>query len=266
MREQDLRLFITTQATNDRWWMASATGAMTRFVWAIVSLFVVQSAILALAIWPAAVFFQWHLRWEISPWLLRGVLLSAATVPAYLIFAHLLMLLSAISCRLLGWRPQADQTMRIAEYGWPLLDWARYSAVSHVVRLLVGPALKATPMWTWYLRLDGAEIGRGVWVNSLGVTDHCLLRFGDNVVIGAGAHLSGHTAEGGAIKTGTIELGAGTTVGLNSIVGIGVTTGPDCQIGALSFVGKNSKLAGSTTYAGVPATAIAKDSPTESPS
>ena len=223
-----------------------------RFAWTVASLFVVESLILALAIWPAAAFFQWHLRWEISPWLLRGVLLSAATVPAYLIFAHLLMVLSALSCRLLGWRPEPDQTMRIADLDWPLLNWARYSVVSHVVRLLVGPALRATPMWTWYLRLDGAKIGRNVWVNSLGVTDHCLLSLGDDVVIGAGAHLSGHTAERGAIRTAAIELGSGTTVGLNSIVGIGVTTGPDCQIGALSYVPKHRRLDGGVTYAGVP--------------
>lgn len=227
-------------------------AAPVRFAWTVTSLFVVESLILALAIWPAAAFFQWHLRWDISPWLLRGVLLSAATVPAYLIFASLLMTLSALTCRLLGWRPEADQTMRIADLDWPLLNWARYSAVSHVVRLLAGHALRGTPLWTWYLRLDGAKIGRNVWVNSLGVTDHCLLTFGDDVVIGAGAHLSGHTAERGAIRTAAIELGSGTTIGLNSIVGIGVTTGLNCQVGALSYVPKHSRLDGGAVYAGVP--------------
>ena len=240
----------------------SPTGAaQIRFAWAIASLFVVECLILALAIWPAVAFFQWHLRWDISPWPLRGVLLSATTVPAYLIFAHLLMMLSALACRLLGWRPEADQKMRIADLDWPLLNWARYSAVSHVVRLLAGHALRGTPLWTWYLRLDGARIGRNVWVNSLGVTDHCLLTFGDDVVIGAGAHLSGHTAERGAIRTAAIELGSGTTVGLNSIVGIGVTTGPDCQIGALSYVPKHSRLDGDAIYAGVPVKPVQPEAP-----
>ncbi len=228
-----------------------------RFVWAIVSVFVVESMILGLAIWPAAAFYQWHLDWQVSPWWLRGILLSAATVPAYLIFAHLLMVLSAVACRVFRWRPQPDQTMRIAELGWPLLAWVRYSVVSHIVRLLVGPALRATPMWTWYLRLDGARIGHRVWVNSLGVTDHCLLRLDDDVVVGAGAHLSGHTAERGTIKTAAIHLGAGTTVGLNSIVGIGTETGTNCQIGALSFVPKYSQLDGDTTWAGVPVRPLA---------
>lgn len=233
--------------------------ALTRLTWAMMSIFVVESLLLAFAIVPAAVFYQWHLRWELSPWWLRGVLLGAATVPAYLIFAVLLMVLSALACRVFGWRPRPDQEMSIAELGWPLLDWGRYSIVTHVVRLLVGTALRATPVWVWYLRLDGATIGRRVWVNSLAVTDHCLIRLGDDVVVGAGAHLSGHTVERGRVRTGTIDLAAGTTVGVNAILGIGVSAGPRCQIGALSFVPKHSSLSGGTTYAGVPARIVTRE-------
>lgn len=226
--------------------------AVVRLAWAIVSVFVVESLVLACAILPAAVFYQWHLDWGLSPWWLRGVLLGAAVVPAYLIFAHLLMALSALTCRLLGWRPVPGQTMPIAELGWPLLDWVRYSIVTHIVRLVAGSMLRSTPMWVWYLRLDGARIGRQGWINSLGITDHCLLDFGDDVVIGAGAHISGHTVERGAVRTDSIHLANGTVVGVNSILGIGVTTGPECQIGALSYVPKYSKLEAGTTYAGVP--------------
>lgn len=239
-------------------------AALARLCWTIASVFVVQSLILAFAIVPAAIFYQWHLRWDLSPWWLRGVLLGAATVPAYLIFAHLLMVISALTCRVLGWRPQPGQVMPIAELGWPLLDWARYSIVSHVVRLLVGSCLRATPMWVWYLRLDGARIGRRAWVNSLGVTDHPLLVFGADVVIGAGAHLSGHTVERGAVRTAEIRLETGTTVGVNSIVGIGVTTGPGCQIGALSYVPKYAQLDGGTAYAGVPVRPVGSGSATTS--
>jgi acetyltransferase-like isoleucine patch superfamily enzyme len=239
----------TTPSTSPFW-------VALRAAWAIVTVFVIESLLLAFAILPAAVFYQWHLNWALSPWWVRGVLLGAATVPAYFIFAVLLMALSAMTCRVLGWRPVPGLVMPLAEWGWPLLDWARYSVVSHVVRLLAGSVLRATPIWTWYLRLDGARLGRGVWVNSLGVTDHCLLEFGDGVVIGAGAHLSGHTSERGAIRTGTITLGARTTIGVNTIVGIGVTTGPGCQVGALSYVPKDSHLEGSTAYGGVPVRAL----------
>ena len=222
-----------------------------RLGWAVGSAFVVESLILGCSMAPAGVFYQWHFGWQISPWWVRGVLLGAATLPAYLIFAHLLMALSAFACKLLGWRPKPDQTMPIAELGWPLLDWARYSIVSHVVRLLAGTFLRATPMWSWYLRLDGATLGRRTWINSLGITDHCLLEFGDDVVIGAGAHVSGHTVEQGVVKTALIRLGGGTTVGVNAIIGIGVMTEPNCHIGALSYVPKFSHL-GPGNNVGVP--------------
>lgn len=236
----------------------SSGWPMARVAWAVSTVFLIESLILGLSILPAAVFYQWHLDWQLSPFWLRGVLLGAATVPAYLIFAHLLMALSAVACRLLGWRPRPGLRMRTADLGWPLLDWVRYSIVSHIVRLLAGTALRATPMWVWYLRLDGAQIGSRVWVNSLGITDHALIEFGDDVVIGAGAHLSGHTAERGYIKTDRIRLGRRTTVGVNTIVGIGVVTGPDCQIGALSYVPKNSQLESGMTYVGAPVKPVAK--------
>ena len=42
------------------------------------------------------------------------------------------------------------------------------------------------------------------------------------------------------------------TVGLGSMVGIGVEAGEKCQIGALSVVPKYTKLEGGAVYAGVP--------------
>jgi acetyltransferase-like isoleucine patch superfamily enzyme len=122
-----------------------------------------------------------------------------------------------------------------------------------VVRVFVGTFYRASPLWTWYLRWNGATIGRGVYNNSLSISDHNMLEFGDGVVIGESVHLSGHTVEGGMVKTGYVRLGRFVTVGLGSMVGIGVEAGEKCQIGALSVVPKYSTLDGGAIYAGVPA-------------
>ena len=54
------------------------------------------------------------------------------------------------------------------------------------------------------------------------------------------------------VKTGHVRLGRFVTVGLGSMVGIGVEAGEKCQIGALSVVPKYSKLDGGAVYAGHP--------------
>jgi acetyltransferase-like isoleucine patch superfamily enzyme len=58
--------------------------------------------------------------------------------------------------------------------------------------------------------------------------------------------------EGGVVKTGRVRLGRGVTVGLGSMVGIGVEAGQRCQIGALSVVPKYTHLEPDSVYAGVP--------------
>jgi acetyltransferase-like isoleucine patch superfamily enzyme len=121
-----------------------------------------------------------------------------------------------------------------------------------VVRVLAGPLFCGSPIWTAYLRLNGARIGRHVFVNTLFISDHNLLEFGDDVVIGGEVHLSGHTVERGVVKTARVRLGHDVTVGLGSIIDIGVDVGPHSQIGAMSFVPKHTKLPAGFLYAGVP--------------
>lgn len=229
-----------------------SAAAATRFAWTIVSSFMIESLIFGLAVLPAALFWQWHFSWPIDSAWLRTVLLAMSFLPAYLCFAVMLMALSALAMRGLGWRPPARAELRISDLGWPLANWARYGISSHIVRILAGPIFRNTPVWVWYMRLNGARIGRRCWVNSLDVTDHCLLEFGDDVVIGAGVHLSGHTVERGVVLTAPVRLGAGTTVGVNTHVEIGVETGPGCQIGSLSMVPKGWCLDGESVYVGCP--------------
>jgi acetyltransferase-like isoleucine patch superfamily enzyme len=143
--------------------------------------------------------------------------------------------------------------MRIADVEWPLLLWVRSMVATHLVRVFAGALFRGSPVWTAYLRLAGARLGRRVYVNSLAVTDYNLLEFGDDVVIGDDAHVSGHTVEGGVVKTAPLRLGSHVTIGLGSILGIGVEAGEGCQIAALSFVPKYSRLEGGGVFGGIPA-------------
>lgn len=223
-----------------------------RLVWAILSVFVVESVVFGFAVLPAALFWERHFYWRFpTPWL-RIVVLSMSFIPAYLVFSLSLMVLSALATRLTGWRAPRGADLAIVDLDWPLLDWMRYLISIHLVRVFAGTLFRATPLWSFYLKLNGARVGRGVYVNSLAVTDHNLLDFGDDVVIGEGAHVSGHTIERGRLKTAPVRLGAGVTIGLEAIVGIGVEAGPGSQVGALSLVPKFSRLEAGAVYVGIP--------------
>lgn len=192
------------------------------------------------------------MRWKLpAPWV-RIVFLSMAFVPAYILFAVALMCLSAASTRLLGWRSPVNAQLRLKDFEWPLLDWGRYQIATHLVRVFAGAPFRASPLWTMYLRLNGARVGRGVFVNTLAVADHCLLEFGDGTIVGSDVHISGHTVEGGVLKTAALRVGRNVTIGVESVVGIGVDIGDDCQIGALSFVPKYARLEPGGVYAGIP--------------
>jgi acetyltransferase-like isoleucine patch superfamily enzyme len=132
------------------------------------------------------------------------------------------------------------------------MRWVRYAISIHLVRIFAGPLFRSTPLWTSYMRLNGARMGRRVYVNSLAVTDHNLLNFGDDVVIGGGVHLSGHTVEKGVLKTAPVRLGNKVTIGVGSVIDIGVEAGAGCQVGALAFVPKFSKLDAGSVYVGIP--------------
>jgi acetyltransferase-like isoleucine patch superfamily enzyme len=65
--------------------------------------------------------------------------------------------------------------------------------------------------------------------------------------------MSGHTVEAGVVKTARVRLDNNVTIGLGSLIEIGVDIGSDVQVGALSSVPKHTKLAGGGVYPGVPA-------------
>ncbi len=210
-----------------------------------------ETALLGIALMPTVLFTQWQSSWNL-PGLARLLLMSLAFVPLYILFSLILVVSSALITRLLGWRTPGPGEYRLLEFSWPVLNWGRYLMTIHVARVFAGPAFRSTPFWSFYMRLNGARIGHLVWVNSLALMDHNLLDFGDGVVIGSDAHVSGHIIEHGMLKTARVTLGPGTVIGIGSVVGIGVTTGTGTHVGALSVVPKHTVLESGATYAGVP--------------
>ena len=102
------------------------------------------------------------------------------------------------------------------------------------------------------MRLNGARLRRDVWVNSLSLMDHNLLELANGDAIGSDAHVSGHVVEHGILKTAPVRLGRNTLIGISRVVGIGVESGADVQVGALSVAPKFTHLEAGGVCSGVP--------------
>jgi|SRR5438093_11394185 len=227
-----------------------------RIAWTIVTLTIAQVLVCGMSALPVVVIWAFLAGMTPPNSIVRLIVFSGAIVPSYILFAFCLMIVSPVVTRLLRWHTPPDREMRIAEMGWSLLRWVRYAASIHVARVLAGTLFRGSPIWTVHLRLSGARLGKQVYVNSLSVSDYNLLECGDDVVIGGAVQLSGHTVERGVLKTARVRLGDHVTVGLGSVIEIGVEIGSNCQIGALSFVPKDTILPDDAVYAGIPARRI----------
>jgi acetyltransferase-like isoleucine patch superfamily enzyme len=224
-----------------------------RIAWTIASLVAVQTVVCGVSAAPVVLFWRWLVSVADSHPAARWALFSVAIAPSYVLFALCLLVVSPLAMRVLGWKTPPDTEMRIADMDWALMQWVRYGASIHLARVFAGTLVRGTPLWTGHLRLNGARLGKRVYVNSLAVSDYNLIECGDDVVIGDGVHLSGHTVEGGVVKTAHVRLGNNITIGLGSVIEIDVEIGSDAQVGALSFVPKHSKLKGGLVYVGTPA-------------
>jgi serine acetyltransferase len=220
------------------------------------SIVVLQTLTCAIAAWPAVFIWTIAVGAASAHTMMRPMIAAALLVPCYVLVALCLMPVSAAVARLTGAHTDAGLELRLSDMSWPLMRWVHYMTASHIVRLLSGTLFKASPVWTAYLRMNGARIGRRVYINTLSIADHNLLEFGDDVVIGADVHLSGHTIEAGVLKTGRVRLGANVTIGLGSVIDIDVDIGPRCQVGALTLVPKHSTLEPDGVYVGIPARRI----------
>lgn len=231
-----------------------ATGltALWRVSWTVMTLCFVQGAVCGLAVLPVMLLWSELIIWQAPGPVTRLLVFSLMVAPSYVLFALALIGLSPLATKLTGWRTPPRTEMRIADLDWPLLDWVRYMVAIHLVRFFAGTLFRGSPVWTTYLRLNGARLGRRVYINSLAVSDHSQLDFGDDVVIGGDVHISGHTVEGGLVKTAPVRLGDRVTIGLGTVVNIGVEAGAGCQVGALSLVPKHSRLDGDAVYVGIP--------------
>lgn len=114
-------------------------------------------------------------------------------------------------------------------------------------------AFRGTPFLPWTLRLFGAKIGQGVFMDTTDITEFDCVTIGDFAAINATSNLQTHLFEDRVMKIGTVEIGRGVTVGALTTVLYGTRIGDYAELGLLTIVMKGEAIPPHTRWAGAPA-------------
>ncbi|WP_407840269.1 Pls/PosA family non-ribosomal peptide synthetase [Streptomyces sp. DSM 116496] len=180
-----------------------------------------------------------------GPWgtaLLSGAVLLAAGVAACVVAA-------AAKWLLVG-------RHRVGEHPlWSGFVWRNELADTFVevlaVPWLVG-SVPGTPVLSLWLRGLGARIGRGVWCESYWLPETDLVALGDAVSVNRGCVLQTHLFHDRILRTDTVVLREGATLGPGGIVLPGSTVGARSTLGPASLVMAGESVPADTRWLGNP--------------
>lgn len=141
----------------------------------------------------------------------------------------------------------------------PMWSWwaLRSEAIAVLYWGLAGNAmldhLCGSPFLPMAMRLFGAKIGKGVFLDTTDITEFDCVSVGDFCAINTTSALQTHLYEDRVMKVGRVQLGKGITVGANSTVLYDTHIGDFARIGPLTIIMKGESLPEHTAWAGAPA-------------
>ena len=139
---------------------------------------------------------------------------------------------------------------------WTPFVWIS-EAVTNLYESLAVPNLldflRGTPMLPWALRLLGARIGKGVYLNTTDLTEFDCVRIGDEAELNAWCGPQTHLFEDRVMKIGAVEIGTRTTIGPRTTILYDTQVGDGVVLGPLTLVAKGERLPAATRWEGSPA-------------
>lgn len=116
------------------------------------------------------------------------------------------------------------------------LYYFRWWLATRMQRMNGAGLLAGTPLINIYYRLMGARVGSGCVINTSLCAIHDLVRIGDGTCIGSETQLMGYRIENGMLKIGSISVGKGCYIGMQSTLGIDTELGDGAKLDDLSLV------------------------------
>ncbi|WP_247658170.1 Pls/PosA family non-ribosomal peptide synthetase [Aquabacter sp. L1I39] len=114
-------------------------------------------------------------------------------------------------------------------------------------------AFRGTPMLPWALRLFGAKIGKGVFMDTTDITEFDCVTIGDYAAVNATSNIQTHLFEDRVMKIGKVAIGKGASIGALATVLYDTRVGDYAELGVLTIVMKGEAIPANTRWAGAPA-------------
>ncbi|GAA4232157.1 non-ribosomal peptide synthetase [Actinomadura meridiana] len=143
------------------------------------------------------------------------------------------------------WKPQRIRV-------WSL-NYVRFWTVKTLIRASPMRLVAGTPLYSLYLRMLGARIGRGAVIFATTPVCTDLLTVGAGTVIRENCAMPGYRADDGVITTGSITLGDRVFVGEKTVLDIGTVMGDDTQLGHASSLHTGQVVPSGERWHGCPA-------------
>ncbi|MDX3692957.1 amino acid adenylation domain-containing protein [Streptomyces europaeiscabiei] len=138
---------------------------------------------------------------------------------------------------------------------WSGFVWRNELADTFVEVLAVpwlAGSVPGTPVLNVWLRGLGARIGKGVWIESYWLPETDLVTLGDGATVNRGCVLQTHLFHDRILRTDTVELREGATLGPGGIVLPGSVVGARTTLGPASLVMAAESVPDDTRWLGNP--------------
>jgi len=243
-----------------------ATGPVDRFIRRfgafshaalIVLLYAVIAVAFGLALAPALWFLDqcWSLLVDVNPWL-KWTAFGISCGLAFFIAGFSLLIVMPIFNFIL---PTRVKPFNGSYYTYAALPWYIHNGLFYAVRYTFLPFVTLTPFGDWFLRAMGMQLGRRAFLNTEFISDPCMLRIGEDAVIGGSVHLFAHFAGGGHLIIAPTVVGARATIGEKATLMGDVQVGEGATVLPHSVLLPGSRVGPGETWGGVPAVPIAPE-------
>ncbi|MEO6015421.1 MAG: Pls/PosA family non-ribosomal peptide synthetase [Devosia sp.] len=132
--------------------------------------------------------------------------------------------------------------------------YLRFWIVKQLIRRNPMVLFVGSPLYTFYLRLLGARIGRNVTIHSASIPVAAdLISIGDDTIILKDAMFSAYRVRAGHVETGPVTIGARAFVSEATVLDINSSMGDDAQLGHTSSLQSGQSVPDGARYHGSPA-------------